>query len=116
MHTKCVATGLLALASTSAFALTAPPFTQAVTPDSYPTLPLVMRQGYVAGVMDVDRSVLDYTKGMFSACLKGVTLAQATEIVDRGIAQLGPVERNTAPTMVHNALLYDCLRRGFKVE
>jgi len=90
------------------------PLLQAVSPALYPTLPVDQRQFYVAGALDYDRVFFEQTKPLFAACLKGMTIAQATQVVDRGVTTLEPLLRSSMPIAVHNALLMDCDRRGFK--
>lgn len=56
---------------------------------------------------------LRFWQGEFAAYLRVVSLAQATEIVDRRTSMLPPVEGSGAPVAIHNALQV-CERRGFK--
>ncbi|HEX7911968.1 MAG TPA: hypothetical protein VF534_28285 [Paraburkholderia sp.] len=120
MQIKCVmsAAALATVLATAAFAqapaVPAVPLLQAVSPDGYPKLSVDQRQFYVAGALDTDRVLFEQTKPLFAACLQGMTIARATEIVDRGLATLEPMLRSSMPIAVHNALLMDCDRRGFK--
>ncbi|KDR28534.1 MULTISPECIES: hypothetical protein [Caballeronia] len=120
MYSKTVVTAaaLVACLTTGAFAqapaLPAVPLLQAVSPDGYTKLSIDQRQFYVAGALDTDRVLFEQTKPLFAACLQGITIARATEIVDRGLTTLEPMLRSSMPIAVHNALLMDCDRRGFK--
>ncbi|WP_250523505.1 MULTISPECIES: hypothetical protein [unclassified Caballeronia] len=118
MHLKLLASALVtSVLATGAFAQTGPapvPLLQAVSPDLYPKLPIDQRQFYVAGALDYDRVFFEQTEPLFAACLKDMTIARVTEIVDRGVITLEPLLRSSMPIAVHNALLMDCDRRGFK--
>ncbi|MBP0631975.1 hypothetical protein [Cupriavidus sp. AcVe19-1a] len=121
MHQKSAMFGLVALvvaAGAFAQAPVAPavPLLQAVSPDMYTKLPIEQRQFYVAGVLDSDRVFFQQNKPMFVACLSGITIAQVTDIVDRGMRTLEPMLRSSMPIAVHNAILTDCNRRGFQVS
>jgi hypothetical protein len=56
---------------------------QAVSPDQYQSMPPAARQMYVAGVLDADRVFFQLTQPVFAECLNGVTLARATDVVDK---------------------------------
>lgn len=71
---------------------------------------------YVAGSMDADRILDAQTNPMFAECLKGVTLAQATEIVDQSLSKLPAYARTAMPVAVHDALLAACNRAGYAVD
>ncbi|WP_454875210.1 hypothetical protein [Paraburkholderia xenovorans] len=122
MHVKSIASAaaLAASLTTGAFAqapaLSGVPLLQAVSPDNYAKLTVDERQFYVAGALDADRVLFDQTKPLFAACLQGMTIAQATQVVDRGLTTLEPLLRSSMPIAVHNALLTDCDRRGFKQQ
>jgi hypothetical protein len=118
MQLKSALPGVLAvIVATAAFAQTPPqttPLAQAISPELYPKLPLNERQSYVAGVLDADRVLFPLSKAQFATCLSGTTVAQLTEVVDRSLPTLEPVLRTAMPIAVHNALITDCERRGFK--
>jgi hypothetical protein len=118
MHLQSAVPGVLAfIVATAGFAQPAPqtsPLAQAISPELYPKLPLNERQSYVAGVLDADRVLFPQSKAQFAACLSGTTVAQLTDVVDRSLPTLEPVLRTAMPIAVHNALIADCERRGFK--
>ena len=121
MHLKSAILGLVALVvAVGVFAQTplapAVPLLQAVSPDGYAKLSGEQRQFYVAGILDYDRVFFQQTKPMFAACLSGMTIAQVTDIVDRGVTTLEPMLRSSMPIAVHNVVLTDCNRRGFQVS
>src|ERR1700692_2379264 len=99
----------------AAFAQTPGGIRQAVSPDHYRSMPPAERQTYVAGVLDADRVFFQQTQPVFAACLNGVTLAQATDIVDKGLPNLKPELRLSMPLAVHNTLIEACNRSGYKV-
>ncbi|MDQ0627259.1 hypothetical protein [Paraburkholderia graminis] len=83
-------------------------------PEHYSALPTSERQLYVAGALDAIRGINPQTREMFNECLPGMTLSAATQLVDQGLATLEPVLRSTVPIALHNALLVECERRGFR--
>lgn len=89
--------------------------TQFVSPAIYITLPIEQRQFYVAGVLDYDMDFNRQTKTTFEACFKGVTIAQIAETVDQNVSKLEPAYRTSMPMAVHNIMVTDCTRRGFRV-
>lgn len=103
--TGCVTTSM-ALAQTPGQIL------QAVTPDHYPSMQLEARQMYVAGVLDAERTYLQLSKPVYATCLNGVTIGQATDVVDKRLPTLQPELRITMPIAVHNALITACDYRG----
>jgi hypothetical protein len=88
---------------------------QTVSPDYYQSMPPAERQIYVAGVLDADRVLFQQTQPVFAACLNRVTLAQATDVVDKGLTSLKPELRASMPLAVHNALIEACDRSGYKL-
>lgn len=108
MRLKAAGSGLMAFATLPAASAQTPgDLHQTVSPDQYRGMPLKQRQLYVASALDADRVFYQQTTQMF-ACLNGVTLAQATDIVDRGLTTLPPLASWTMPAVVHNALLNAC--------
>ncbi|WP_195759756.1 hypothetical protein [Burkholderia pseudomallei] len=87
---------------------------QTLYPEQYRALSTAERQLYVAGALDAIRGVNPQTREMFNQCLPGITLAEVTQLVDRGLSTLEPVARSTVPVAVHNSLLAECERRGFR--
>lgn len=87
---------------------------QTLYPERYRALSTAERQLYVAGALDAIRGVNPQTREMFNQCLPGMTLAEVTQLVDRGLSTLEPVARSTVPVAVHNSLLAECERRGFR--
>lgn len=118
MNLKTVLFGLAAFASVSAACAQTPGngLQQTVSPDQYVTMAQAARQMYVAGALDADRIYYTQTKPMFAQCLNGVTLAQATDIVDRSLATLPDYARTAMPIAVHDALLAACNRAGYVVQ
>lgn len=118
MKLKSTLAGVAALALAAAASGQTPsqpaPLVQAITTDTYPQLPLNERQAYVAGVLDTDRVLFPQSKAQFAVCFRGTTIAQLTDVVDRSLPALEPLLRTTMPLAVHNALINDCDRRGFK--
>ena len=116
LKSALLTTAVLVLAG-AAFGQTVPqpgPLTQAISVDMYPKMPVGERQAYVAGVLDTDRVLFPQSKAQCAACFNGTTIAQLTDVVDRSLPSLEPVLRTTMPIAVHNALINDCDRRGFK--
>lgn len=101
--------------ATTAIAQTPAGIPQTVSPDQYPSMPPAERQIYVAGVLDADRVLFQQTQPVFAACLNRVTLAQATDVVDKGLPTLKPELRASMPLAVHNALIEACDRGGYKM-
>ncbi|NPT44863.1 hypothetical protein GNZ12_26810 [Paraburkholderia sp. 1N] len=117
MQMKKVLLALTACVTVSAaFAQTPGGIRQAVSPDHYQAMPPSERQTYVAGVLDADRVFFQQTQPVFAACLNGVTLAQATDVVDKSLPTLKPELRSSMPLAVHNALIVACDRSGYKVQ
>lgn len=104
------------VAASVAFAQTPGAIRQAVSPDHYQLMPPAERQIYVAGVLDADRVFFQLTQPVFAACLNGVTLAQATDVVDHSLPTLKPELRLSMPLAVHNALIEACNSSGYKVQ
>lgn len=93
------------------------PILQAYSPTQYQAMPTEQRQAYVAGVLDAARTVstIPRVNELYGACLAGMTIGQATSIVDVRAKHPDPVDRDMMPVIVHNALMVDCTRRGVKV-
>ncbi|MCW3587387.1 hypothetical protein [Burkholderia cenocepacia] len=89
---------------------------QAYSPAQYLAIPIEQRQAYVAGVIDAARVVssIPRVNELYGTCLAGMTIGQATAIVDARAKQPEPVDHDFMPVIVHNALMTDCNRRGFK--
>ncbi len=115
MRTKKLLLALVACVTVSAaLAQTSGGMRQAVSPDHYQSMQPAERQIYVAGVLDADRVFFQMTQPVFAACLNGVTLAQATDVVDKRLPTLKPELRLSMPLAVHNALIEACDRSGYK--
>src|SRR5476649_2441269 len=98
MQTKKFLLALMTYAAASAaIAQTPGGMRQAISPDHYQSMQPAERQIYVAGVLDADRVFFQMTQPVFAACLNGVTLAQATYVVDKGLPTMKPELRLSMP-------------------
>ncbi|QMI49887.1 hypothetical protein [Burkholderia sp. MBR-1] len=112
-------TTLLLAPTVTANTAAAPPIDgsvpQFITAGNYSMLPDNDRAWYVAGILDADRIHQRRTAALFDACLKSDSLEQMTAIVDRRIATFPAGARDSMPVAIHNALVAECTRRGYKL-
>jgi hypothetical protein len=109
-----LATTAAAFAAVPAAALT--PVLQIYSMAQYQAMPLALRETYVAGVLDADRAMVPFEQAhaKFAQCLTGMTVAQATALVDARVSHPQAQDHGYVPLAVHNALDVDCTRRGYQ--